>query len=50
MNSWQIGDVKISCVVEFKSVVPYDAERGLILGATPARNCWRGSTRIMRWR
>jgi glyoxylase-like metal-dependent hydrolase (beta-lactamase superfamily II) len=35
MNSWQVGDVKISCVVEFKSVIPHDPERGLILGATP---------------
>ena len=35
MNSWQIGDVKISCIVEFKSAVPYDPERGMIIGATP---------------
>lgn len=35
MNSWQIGDVKISCIVEFKSAAPYDPERGLIIGATP---------------
>jgi glyoxylase-like metal-dependent hydrolase (beta-lactamase superfamily II) len=35
MNSWQIGDVKISCVVEFKSAVPYDPEHGMIIGATP---------------
>lgn len=35
MNSWQIGDVKISCVVEFKSAAPYDPERGVIIGATP---------------
>lgn len=35
MNSWQVGDVKISCVVEFKSAAPYDPERGLIIGATP---------------
>jgi glyoxylase-like metal-dependent hydrolase (beta-lactamase superfamily II) len=35
MNSWQIGDVKITCIVEFKSAVPYDPERGMIIGATP---------------
>jgi glyoxylase-like metal-dependent hydrolase (beta-lactamase superfamily II) len=35
MNSWQVGDVKISCIVEFKSAVPYDPERGMIIGATP---------------
>ena len=35
MNSWQVGDVKISCVVEFKSAAVYDADRGVILGATP---------------
>lgn len=35
MNSWQVGDVKISCVVEFKSALPYDPERGLLMGATP---------------
>lgn len=35
MNSWQVGDVKISCVIEFKSPAPYDPERGMIIGATP---------------
>jgi glyoxylase-like metal-dependent hydrolase (beta-lactamase superfamily II) len=35
MNSWQIGDVKISCVVEFKASAPYDPERSVIMGATP---------------
>jgi len=35
MNSWQVGDVKISCVIEFKSTAPYDPERGMIIGATP---------------
>ena len=30
MNSWQVGDVKLSCIVEFKSAVPYDPERGMI--------------------
>ena len=35
MNSWQVGDVKISCIVEFKSAAPYDPERGMIIGATP---------------
>jgi glyoxylase-like metal-dependent hydrolase (beta-lactamase superfamily II) len=35
MNSWQIGAVKITCIVEFKSVAPYDSERGIIIGATP---------------
>ena len=35
MNSWQVGDVKISCVVEFKSAAAYDPERGIIIGATP---------------
>jgi glyoxylase-like metal-dependent hydrolase (beta-lactamase superfamily II) len=34
MNSWQVGDVKISCVVEFKSAAVYDPERGMIIGAT----------------
>lgn len=35
MNSWQIGDVQVTCIVEFKSAVPYDPERGMIIGATP---------------
>jgi glyoxylase-like metal-dependent hydrolase (beta-lactamase superfamily II) len=35
MNSWQVGDVKISCVVEFKSPAVYDPDRGMIIGATP---------------
>ena len=35
MNSWQVGDVKISCVVEFKSAAVYDPDRGIIIGATP---------------
>src|SRR5687767_8743252 len=35
MNSWQVGDVKISCVVEFKATLEYDLERSVIIGATP---------------
>jgi glyoxylase-like metal-dependent hydrolase (beta-lactamase superfamily II) len=35
MNSWQVGDVRIACVVEFKSPAPYHPEHGLIIGATP---------------
>jgi glyoxylase-like metal-dependent hydrolase (beta-lactamase superfamily II) len=35
MNSWQVGSVKISCIVEFKAVLPYDPENSMIIGTTP---------------
>lgn len=34
MNSWQVGDVRISCIVEFKAT-SIDGEHGVVVGATP---------------
>jgi glyoxylase-like metal-dependent hydrolase (beta-lactamase superfamily II) len=35
MLQWQIGDVKVTKVVEFESPVPYDAKAPFLPGATP---------------